>query len=312
MPGIGNLKRNYLLKKLTTMRVGGPARYFYIARNEESIIKAIEWAKKNKIKWYIVGEGSNLIPADNGFRGLIIKNQIENFRRTGNKIHVDAGNNLLKFILQLDQLGLSGMENMAGIPGTVGGAIYGCAGAYGQEIKDTLIAVRIYDGKSAKWISEEQCRFKYRDSIFKTKKDWIILGAKFKFKKGNPQKLLNKSREIMKLREKKYWPNLLCPGSFFKNIVVSDIKPSVLRQKFLEKFDQNKIRYGKVPTGSLLEDVGAKGMRCGGIKVANHHGNLIYNSGKGKTAEIKKLAKILKHKTRRKFGIGLEEEVQYL
>ena len=132
-----NFKLNYLLKNLTTIKIGGPAKYFFIARNEENLIKAIQWAKKNKVSWQVVGEGSNLIPSDQGFNGLIIKNQIANFKKTGNnKIYVGAGNGLLQFIRKVNKLGLAGMEKMAGIPGTVGGAIYGCVGAYGQEVKD--------------------------------------------------------------------------------------------------------------------------------------------------------------------------------
>ena len=305
-------KRNYPLKNLTTMKVGGPAKYFFIARNEINLIKATKWAEENKINWYVVGEGSNLIPNDNGFNGLIIQNQIEEFKKAGNKIYAGAGNNLLKFIFRVNKLGLSGMEKMAGIPGTVGGAIYGCAGAYGQEIKNCLVEVRIYDGKTIKWISKNQCRFNYRESIFKVKKNRVILGVEFKFKRGNSKKLLDESKKIIKLREEKYHPGLLCPGSFFKNIIIDDIKPMALRKKILEKIDKNKIMFGKIPIGYILEIIGARGMKCGGIKLAKHHGNLIYNSGKGKTSQIRKLSKMLKDKVKRKFGLNLKEEIQYI
>ena len=307
-----DFKRNYPLKDLTTIKIGGPAKYFLIARNEKNLIEAIKWVGKNKIKWYVVGEGSNLIFGDKGFNGLIIKNQIENFKKTDDKIHVGAGNNLLKVIHRLNKLGLAGMEKMAGIPGTVGGAIYGCAGAYGQEIKDCLVGVRIYDGKAVKWISKNQCRFNYRESVFKIKKDWIILEAEFKFKSGNSEKLINESEKIIKLREKKYWPGLLCSGSFFKNILIKNIKSAALRKKLIKKIDKDKIMFNKIPAGYILEAIGAKGMKCGGIKVAKHHGNLIYNSGKGKSSEILKLAKMLKTKVKRRFGLDLEEEVQFV
>lgn len=307
-----DFKLNYPLKNLTTMKVGGPAKYFFIARSEKDLIKAIRWAGENKVRWYVIGEGSNLIPDDRGFDGLIIKNKIENFKKTRNKIYVGAGNNLFEFILKVNKLGLAGIEKMAGIPGTVGGAIYGCAGAYGQEIKDCLVGVRIYDGKTTKWVSKNQCRFNYRESIFKINKNKIIIGAEFKFKIGNPKNLINKSNEIIKIREKKYWPDLLCPGSFFKNIIIKNIKPAALRKKLLKKVSKNKVMFGKLPAGYILEVIGAKGMKYGGIRVAKHHGNLIYNSGKGKTSEILKLSKILKTKVKKKFGLKLEEEIRYL
>ena len=294
------------------MKIGGAAKYFFVARNEKKLIEAIQWAEQNKIIWYVVGEGSNLIPSDKGFNGLIIKNQIEYFKKVGNKIYVGAGNNLLKFIFRVNRFGLSGMEKMAGIPGTVGGAIYGCAGAYGQEINNFLISVKIYNGKIIKQISKKQCCFNYRESIFKTKKEWIILGAEFKLKSGNFKKLIDESKKIIKIRENKYWPGLLCPGSFFKNIVIKDIKSITLQKKLLKKVGKDKIKFGKIPVGIILEAVGAKGMKRGGIRVANHHANLIYNSGKGKTSEILKLSKILKAKIKKKFGFDLEEEIQYL
>lgn len=306
------MKHDYSLKKLTTMKIGGPAKYFVNVKKEKELIEALRWVQKSKVKWYVIGEGSNLIPNDWGFIGLVIKNEIKNLEINGRKILVGAGNNLLELIHKLNNLGLTGMEKMAGIPGTVGGAIYGSAGAYGQEIKDNLIRIKIFDGTKIKWLLKKQCHFKYRESVFKIKKGWIILGAEFKLEKGNPKELYKTSNKIIKLREQKYWPSLLCPGSFFKNIVVEKIKPTILKKKLLSKIPKEKINYGKLPSGYLLESVGAKGMRCGKIKVAEHHGNLIYNSGNGKSKDIIKLAKILKDRVKKKFGINLEEEIQYL
>jgi len=305
------------------MKIGGPAKYFINVRSENGLIKVVNWAKENKIKWYVVGDGSNLVPSDLGFNGLVIKNEIEDFQRNGSNVFVGAGNNLLKFIHELNRLGLNGMEKMAGIPGTVGGAIYGSAGAYGQEIKDRLARVKIFDATAwehsarsfpsgTRWLSKKQCQFGYRESIFKKNKNWVILTAEFEFKKEDPKKLFKISRGIIKLREQKYWPGLLCPGSFFKNIVIKDLRPAPLRQKFLKRIDKTKINHGKVPAGYLLEEISAKGIEIGDIKVAKHHGNLIYNSGRGKSSEIVKLAKILKGKVREKFGINLDEEVQYI
>lgn len=306
------MKKNYPLKKLTTMRTGGPAKFFLSVKNENELIEITSWAKGSKIKWTIVGEGSNLVPSDKGFRGLVIKNEIEKLKVNGPRVVVGAGNNLLKFINKLNKTGLAGMERMAGIPGTIGGAIYGSAGAYSLEIKDCLRRVKIFDGKQIGWLSKKECRFSYRESIFKRKKNWIIIEAEFRLKRGRAEELQKTSREIIKTRRKKYWPGLLCPGSFFKNIVIKDLKPKKRRERFLSKIEKDKIMYGKVPSGYLLEVAGAKGMEIGGIKVADHHGNLIFNTGHGTSSDIEKLAKILKNKVGEKYGIELEEEVQYL
>ena len=306
------MKSNYPLKKLTTIKIGGPAKYFIEAKNEKELIEAINWAKKSIVKWFVIGEGSNLIPNDGGFDGLIIKNRIDSLQRKNNRVIVGSGHQLLGFINKINKLGFSGMEKMAGIPGTVGGAVYGSAGAYGQEIKDSVVRVKVFDGKKAFWISKKKCKFGYRQSIFKTKKNWIIVALELKLKKANSKELIKISSDIVKMRNKKYPTNLLCPGSFFKNIIINKIRPIGLRKSFLSKIPKDKINHGKVTAGYLLESVGAKSMRSGKIMVAEYHGNLIYNSGKGKSADVLKLSRILKLKVMRKFGIMLDEEVQYI
>ncbi|OGF68626.1 UDP-N-acetylenolpyruvoylglucosamine reductase [Candidatus Giovannonibacteria bacterium RIFCSPLOWO2_02_FULL_45_14] len=296
------------LKSLTSLGIGGIASFFAEIKKEKELKKIFQEAGGKR---YVIGAGSNLVAPDSGFSGFIIKIGIKAFEIKGNAIYSGAGDNLLDFIKKINKSGLEGMEKMAGIPGTVAGAIYGNAGAYGQEIKDSVSRVRIFDGKRFKWIKKEECKFGYRTSLFKKRKNWVIVGAEFFFKKENPAKLCKISRDIIKLREKKYRPGLLCPGSFFKNIILKNLKPSV-RKKLTERIDNSKIIYGKVPSGYLLEEVGAKGMSVGGIRVAKHHGNLIYNSGGGKERDVKKLAGILKGLVSKKFGVRLEEEVQYL
>jgi len=335
------LKRNFLLKRLTTIKIGGPAKYFIRAKTEKDLIDGIDIANKFRLKWCVIGDGSNLIPSDDGFDGLIIKNEIAGFSFKGlnsNKklsssinseirVIVGVGENLTKFISKLNRLGFAGMEKMVGIPGTIGGAIYGCAGAYGQDISNCLVRVKVFDGSSKLkgndkkifWLSKKQCKFSYRESIFKKKKNLVILAAEFKFKNDDPEKLKKISREIIKLREEKYWPKLSCPGSFFKNVVIKNIKPKELRRKFLSILQKisgqgykEKVKYGKIPAGYLLELVGAKNMGFGGIKVAEHHANLIYNFKNGSYRDVRRLAEILKYKIRKKFGIELEEEIQYI
>ena len=313
------------------MRIGGPARFFVSVKSEEELVAAIRSAEAAGLKWTVVGEGSNLVAADKGFEGVVIQNKIEKFElpprlagapakratsslikggERGSSVMVGGGNNLLKFIFKLNRLGLSGMEKMAGIPGTVGGAVYGCAGAYGQEIKDRLVKARVFDGKKFRWISKARCGFGYRHSAFKHKKNRIITAAVFELEKG-AKGLMGTSKGIIKLREKKYPPGLRCPGSFFANIKLADL-PVRTRRPFTKKIPQDKIMFGKVPAGYLLDEIGAKGMRQGGIRVASHHGNLIYNPNGGSARDVEKLARRLKSRVKKKFGIMIEEEVQYL
>lgn len=309
---------NILLRSFTTMRVGGPARYFIRVATEKRLIKAVREAERVGLAWVVIGEGSNIIPPDQPLDALVIKNEIAHIRQKGKRVIVGSGTNLLKLIQVLNANSLAGFEKMAGIPGSVGGAIYGSAGAYGQEIKDCLRRVKIFDASKkpntdpVQWISREECQFGYRESIFKKRKRWVLLEAEFQLSMEDPRTLQKTSRDIIRLRKQKYRPDLRCPGSFFKNIVLADIRPAKRRSDFLKKIPPEKIQYGKIPAGYLLECVGAKGMRVGNIVVAEHHGNLIYNRGNGTTEDIKKLAKILKTKVEKRFGIRLEEEVQYI
>ena len=295
------------LKKMTTLGIGGAAKFFAEVKKEGELPSIFSEAKRRKLEWYVLGSGSNIVAADPGFPGLIVRVNIKKFERSGIKLMVGAGNNLFEFIKKINQLGFSGMERMAGIPGTIAGAIYGNAGAYGQEICDHLVRVRIFDQKKFRWLSKKACQLRYRDSLFKERKDWVIVGAEFKFLKDSPKKLEKISRDIVRLRLKRYPREMSCPGSFFKNILWSNLPKS---QK--KRIPPDKVVYGKVPAGYLLEEVGAKGLSSGGIRIARHHANLFYNAGGGRAQDIKKLAELLKKKVYRKFGGRLEEEIQYL
>lgn len=222
---------------------------------------------------------------------------------------VPASLTLMSLIESSIEHGLAGFEALYGIPGTVGGALVGNAGAYGQAISDRLVSVTIFDGKKVRKISKKQCKFAYRNSIFKTKiaKDWLVLEAEFLLEPGNKKELQKKSREIIKTRNKRYPKNLKCPGSFFKNVLVADVS-----KKSLAKVYPEKIRDGKINTGWLLEKSGALNLRSGAVHVSDWHGNLIVNDGGGTAKDVKKLASLLKNKVYKKFGIKLEEEVKYL
>ena len=283
-----------LLKKLTRFGFGGEARELVVARTENSITSAL------RKPYYILGDGTNVIASDKGFKGRVVKVATSGLEIKKNKILCEAGVKLQKLVDTANKNGLEGLETLAGIPGTVGGAIFGTAGAYGKEISDNLKRVKIFDGSQARWIPKKSCAFSYRESVFSAKggsasggktNPWVILAAEFRFKKSGPKQLIKKSKEIVRVREKKYRPNLRCAGSIFKNIVVEG---------------------GKIPAGSLLESVGAKEMRIGGVYGAPYHANLLINNGRGKAADAKKLINILKNKVYKKYGIRLEEEVRYL
>jgi len=212
---------------------------------------------------------------------------------------------LADVIGQAIRRGLRGLETLSGIPGTIGGAVVGNAGAYGHSISELVDRVEIWDGREHRILSRSECAFEYRESVFK-KEPFVLLRAFLRFRRGDARKLQRASREIIALREKKYRPGLRCPGSFFKNVLVKSLTP-----ESLDRIDRRKIIDGKIPAGYLLEAVGAKGMRAGGIVIARFHGNLFINQGGGTACDVRALARELKNKVKRRFGIQLEEEVRY-
>jgi UDP-N-acetylmuramate dehydrogenase len=299
------LKRDISLAFYTTLRIGGPARYFFQARTEERLKEAVRWAGGKKIPWMVIGSGSNLLISDRGFPGLIIRNNVAGIKSSGQNLAVKGGAILQDLVDFANQAGLGGLEKMTGIPGTVAGAVYGNAGAYGQSISDRLVRVKVFDGRDEKSFRRNRCRFSYRESIFKEKKDLIILEAEFRLERAAPQDLQAVSQEIRLLREKKYPAGLKCPGSFFKNLRVEDLPP-----RTRAKVPKDKIVHGKVPAGYLLEEVGAKGKSRGGVKIASYHGNLFFNEGGGTAEDFMALAEKYRQKVNERFDVLLEPEVQ--
>ncbi len=304
-------KSNVPFRSITTMQIGGTARHVVEVRTEKDIVEIMRIITARRLSYHVIGAGSNIIPPDNEYRGVIVKMALAKWDISKTTARVGAGCNLLAFIKRLNSHGLSGMERIAGIPGTVGGALHGNAGAYGQEIKDCVQSVRFFDGARIREYSRLNCRFGYRSSIFKSKKDWIIIGAEFLLQRAPKITLEKTSQEIIALRQKKYHQTLRCPGSFFKNIVLKNL-PAEIQAVLKNTIPSDKITYGKIATGYLLEQVGACGIRRGGIQVAHHHGNLFYNTGTGRAADVRQLAQTLKTKVFKKFNIRLEEEVQYI
>ena len=292
--------------ELTTLNIGGPIKEFYKAETEQELINYIEVALEKKIPYLVIGGGSNLLVSDEGFDGSVIQNAIKDKHLLGNNLVVKSGEVLLEVVDFANESGLSGLESLAGIPGTIGGAVYGNAGAYGQTISDHLVSVKYFDADAheIKIVHKDDCGFKYRDSIFKKTKN-IVLEITLNLIPAESEQLKQTSLDIIKKREVKYPPGIKCPGSFFKNIIASEL-PS----KVLEGIPADKIVYGKVPAGALLEMVEAKGDKLGQIEIASYHANLFINNGGGTAKDFHALAKKYFNKVREKFWIELESEVQ--
>jgi UDP-N-acetylmuramate dehydrogenase len=302
------IKEKIPLKEYTTFKIGGPARYFFVAKSKEDLKNAILWAKKKKLPFFILGGGSNVLFSDNGFDGLVIKLQNTQYEIRNTKIVAEAGVPLQKLVLELARRGLSGLENLAGIPGTLGGAIWGNAGAFGREIGNLVEEVKVLDVGSSKLevkkLKNKGCKFGYRGSVFKRRKNWIILEATLKLKKGKKKEIEEKIKEILKLRKEKQPLEFPSAGSVFKNVSIEKV-PKEIREKFKEK-----IKNGFLPAGVLIEAAGLKGFQIGGAKISEKHANFIVNVGNAKASDVKELIEKIKKEVKKKFKIQLEEEIK--
>jgi len=293
------------LAPLSTFRIGGRAAGFYRAGTPEQLIAAVTWAKKAALPCRVFAGGSNIVFPDQTLKGLLVQVSTGKLSFRGRRCVVDAGVPLGRVIEEAMRRGLQGLESLSGIPGTIGGAVVGNAGAYGQSISEAVVRVEVWDGSKRRVLTRSQCEFDYRESVFK-RKPLVLLRVVLEFRRGNRRALERTGREIIHLRLKKYRPGLRCPGSFFKNVLVRDLPKAALR-----RIDRTKIIEGKIPAGYLLEKVGAKGLRVGGIMIAPFHGNLFINRGGATARDVRKLAGDLKRRVRRRFGIRLEEEIRY-
>jgi UDP-N-acetylmuramate dehydrogenase len=225
----------------------------------------------------------------------------------GNRVTADAGAVLQDLVDFTVERGLKGLETLAGIPGSAGAAVYGNAGAYGHSISERVLQVRLYDGEQIRTFANAECEFRYRESIFKRNKDWTIFSAELQLEPADPKELRKTADEIVAVRNRKFPPTMKCAGSIFKNFLVDELPAEVARQ-----VPEAVVREGKVPAAYFLEQVGAKGMQRGDIHVADYHANLIYNAGGGTAADLCAVIGELKQRVRARFGIEVEEEVQYV
>jgi UDP-N-acetylmuramate dehydrogenase len=301
------VERDAPLSRYTRFALGGPASLLADASTESSLTGAIAYLEGEQVPFVIIGGGSNLVVADTGYRGVVIRYTANQISSSGTCVTAEAGSNLQSLVDHTIDAGLSGIHTMTGIPGWVGGAIYGNAGAYGRSTHESIHSVRFFDGSTIREFSNEECGFRYRHSRFKDSKRWIILSSAWRLTAGDGEALRKQADEILAIRNAKYPPEMKCAGSIFKNLLFVDLPETVQRE-----VDPKVIREGKIPSAYFLENVGAKGMKNGDIHVADYHANLIYNAGHGTGAQVREIVDDLKRRVRERYRFDVEEEVQYV
>jgi UDP-N-acetylmuramate dehydrogenase len=295
------------LARYTRFGIGGPADLYAETSSAEAFIAALASARASGLETMVIGGGTNLIVSDAGFRGIVLRYRGDSLLASNGRVHADAGADLQRLVDFAIERGLAGLETLSGIPGSVGAAIYGNAGAYGHSLAERVVRVRFFDGSAVRVFDRQECLFQYRESIFKRHKDWIIFSTELRLQAADARALRETADSILKVRNEKFPVTMKCAGSIFKNLLLKDLPVEVAAQ-----VPATAVREGKVPAAWFLEQVEAKGMTRGDIHVADYHANLIYNAGAGTAADLRGLIQELKGRVTRRFGIGLEEEVQYL
>lgn len=288
--GAEGVKKDEPMSCHTTFRIGGKADYFATPKTKEQIEELISFCKKEAVSYYLIGNGSNLLVGDKGFRGVIIQIDKAFGKITfidDTTVKAEAGVMLSRLASEVAGRGLTGFEFASGIPGTLGGAVYMNAGAYGGEIKDCIVSALVLDEKNRmKTLTKEELELSYRNSIV-ARKGYVVLEAFFRFEKGNKTAILEKMSELNEQRREKQPLNYPSAGSTFK-------------------------RPEGYFAGKLIMDAGLKGYRVGGAMVSEKHCGFVVNAGGATAKEVRTLMADVDRTVFERFGVHLEPEVRFL
>ncbi|MCW1930671.1 MAG: UDP-N-acetylmuramate dehydrogenase [Candidatus Kerfeldbacteria bacterium] len=287
------IQEQKILAPYTTFKIGGPADYFVIVKTPEECVEALTFAHEKNIPFFILGGGSDILIADEGYRGLVIKNEMNtvNVDEERGVVTASAGVRLAQLIMQSARAGLSGLEYAIGVPATVGGAVWANLGARGSQMQDVVLSVEVVNTQTLehKTLSNAECSFKYRDSIFKHEK-WMILQVTFQLVKQPKAEVLARVQELTKLRKDTQDVGSFCAGCVFKNPTEQTDKAAAF----------------------LIDSLGLKGFQIGGAQVSSIHANFIINTGNATAKDVIMLISLIKQKVRDNLGVQLMEEIEYI
>lgn len=284
MNEFGSVLENVDLKKYNTYGIGGIAKYMVFPSSEEKLVKLLDYIKNEKMSWYILGGGSNVIIPDEDYDGVIINlKELNNYEFDKDVINVESGISLGKLVSVMLDAGYTNLSPLMGIPGLLGGAIIGNAGAYGASIFDYIISVKFIDEDgNIKELNKEKIKYDYRWTEFKERRV-IVLSAKIRCINGNVAEAKEKIKENLKKRRKSQPLEYKNAGSVFRN------PPSHA-------------------AGYLIEHSGLKGITVGGAMVSEKHANFIINFNNATSRDIIKLVELIKSKVKDVYNVELELE----
>lgn len=280
------------MSKHTSFKTGGNAEIFVIIEKENQIIKLLRYTRENGINLYIIGNGSNLLVSDEGVKGIVAKIAFEEIQITENEegiiVQAGAGVKVMALAQILKQKEITGFEELSSFPGTIGGANYMNAGAYGKEMKDVIVETKTLNRETGKIevLNKEEQKLEYRSSIFKNKK-YIILQTTMRLQKGKKEEIEKKMNEYLSQRKEKQPLEYPSAGSTFK-------------------------RGNGFITAKLIDECGLKGYQIGGAQISEKHAGFIINKDNATSKDILDLIEYTKKKVFEKFGVQIEEEVEII
>lgn len=304
-------RENVPLADFASYRIGGPARIYCEPQNAEEARAAIAEARRRGLRLFVLGAGTNLLIDDHGFDGMVLRPNLRMIEVEGTRVRVGAGLLVAEMLDRLVAEGLAGMEWAGGLPGTVGGAVRGNAGAFGGEIKDVAIQVESLDAATLDphIRTNAECQFGYRDSLFKRQREEIILSATFALQPGARDQIARVVEEKKAYRRRRHpleYPNV---GSVFKNVDIHKA-PEPVRERCASVIKVDP--FPVIPTAFLLSEANLKGLREGGAMISPKHPNFIVNVDHACSADVRKLIARAKETIWEQFGVKLEEEIQYV
>ena len=306
-----NLRKNVLLKNYSNYEIGGPARLFVEIRSIDDLKEVLSSFKEEKV--FILGGGTKILISDKGFDGLIVYNRIEGIEEIEEGLMVGSGVLVKDIVDYCVKNSLSGFEWAGGLPGTIGGAVRGNAGAFKGETKDAVLGVESLDMKTfvQQLRNSEECQFGYRTSIFKTDAagNEFITRIILKLTPGDRMEIYEKTQQKVDYRNNRHPMDSPSIGSTFKNIPLDSLSPE-LQKEFspLVKVDPFPV----VLATKLLALCNLKGKKVGGAVISDKHPNFIINTGNATAKDVKELIEIAKEAVKKKYNIDLEEEIIYL
>lgn len=304
----GRIKINEPLSKHTTFKIGGPADFFVTVDDTDKLVRLLKFLDGEGVSYFILGGGSNMLASDEGFRGVVVKIQDTHNKIQNETIEAGAGMPTVALAQATIQGGLTGFEWGVGVPGTIGGAVRGNAGAMGGEMKDVVEKVEVYkDGEVVIW-SNEELQFGYRHSRLKDE-GGVVLRVWLKLEKSDNKEGMRKTLEYLQYRNKTQPQGYASTGCIFKNYQIprdkiQTISKLQIPKEFLER--------GLISAGWLVEQVGMKGERVGNAMVSERHGNFVVNMGGATAADVLTLVEKIQAAVYDTYGIELKEEIQIL